>query len=420
MEDMARWTQGGTAVWRVGLVVALAAAITACGDDDSDDAAGGSDPSSGNETTDADAAATDDAAEAVIPGDDWQIDEPEDHDIDPAGLEAAREYAFADEMHTQGVVVVHEGAIVAEWYGDDADADSYAASWSMAKSFTSALVGIAIEDGLIEGVDEPMTTWFPEWEADERADITLRDVLQMSSGLDWVEDYDPTSAATSDIVQMVLGQPDELAYASSRPPLHPAGEVWNYSSGETMLMSGVLEQATGMPADEYAEQELFGPLGMDQVEWWRDAEDHTLTYCCLDTPTRDFARFGLLYSRNGNWGGDQLVPEGWVADSLEPAADSDGGYGYQWWLGGQEGIPDDSFAAIGHDGQYIYVVPSLDLVVARNGTYVKDPGEPVADPNLFDKYPSDALVPGKGTTPPEGEWNDSDFLGPIVEAVSAD
>jgi CubicO group peptidase (beta-lactamase class C family) len=242
----------------------------------------------------------------------------------------------------------------------------------------------------------------------------------MSSGLDWIEDYDPSSAGTSDIVQMVLGEPDELAYASSQPPLHPAGEVWNYSSGETMLMSGMLEQATGMSAEEYAQQELFGPLGMDQVEWWRDAEGHTLTYCCLDTPTRDFARFGLLYARGGNWGGEQIVPEEWVADSVVPAEDSDGGYGYQWWLGSgpnSELVPDDTLSALGHDGQYIYVMPSLDLVVVRNGTYVKDPGEPVADPNLFDRYPSDALVEGKGTTPPEVEWDEGEFLDPIIEAL---
>jgi CubicO group peptidase (beta-lactamase class C family) len=399
--------------------MALGVAITACSGDD-DDSADGGDSKSNSESADADAAATDDAAEALVPGDDWQVDDPEDHGIDPAGLEQARAYAFADDLHTQGVVVVHEGAIVAEWYADDADADSYAASWSMAKSFTSALVGIAIEDELIPGVDEPMTTWFPQWEADERADITLENVLQMSSGLDWVEDYDPSSAGTSDIVQMVLGEPDELAYAVSQPPLHPAGEVWNYSSGETMLMSGMLEQATGMSAEEYAQQELFGPLGMDQVEWWRDAEGHTLTYCCLDTPTRDFARFGLLYARNGNWGGEQIVPAEWVADSVVPAEGSDGGYGYQWWLGSgpdATSVPDDTLSAIGHDGQYIYVMPSLDLVVVRNGTYVKDPGEPVADPNLFDKYPSDALVEGKGTTPPEAEWDEREFLDPIVDAL---
>jgi CubicO group peptidase (beta-lactamase class C family) len=316
------------------------------------------------------------------------------------------------------VVVVHEGRIVGEWYDEEhgAGPDSWGASWSMAKSFASALVGIAVEDGLIPGVDEPMTTWFPDWAGTDREDITLRDVLQMSSGLDWDEDYDPSAVSESEVIQMVLGEEDQLTFAASREAEHPPGSTWNYSSGDAMLLSAVIEQATGMPAGEYAEQEIFGPLGIDQVDWWQDARGHTLTYCCLDTTTRDFARFGLLYAQDGRWGDEQVVPQGWVEDSLEAAAASGGEYGYQWWLGQPDGIPDDMFAARGHDGQFIYVMPSLDLVVVRNGTYVKDPGEPVADPTLFEHYPSDGLVEGKGTSPPD-EWDEAAFLAPIVEAV---
>jgi CubicO group peptidase (beta-lactamase class C family) len=196
-----------------------------------------------------------------------------------------------------------------------------------------------------------------------------------------------------------------------------AGTRWNYSSGDTMLLSAVLEQATGMPVDEYARQELFDPLGMEQVEWWRDARGHTLTYCCLDTTSRGFARFGLLYERGGAWGDEQVVPAGWVEDSVEPGPATGGAYGYQWWLLGEsEELPDDLFAAQGHDGQFIYVVPSLDLVVVRNGLYVKDEGPAVADPTLFEHYPSDGLVPGRGTIQPE-EWDAAEFLAPIVEAL---
>ena len=113
------------------------------------------------------------------------------------------------------------------------------------------------------------------------------------------------------------------------------------------------------------------------------------------------------------------MPEGWIEESLTPSAPSDAAgepYGYQWWLGEPEGIDEDVFAAVGHDGQWIYVVPGLDMVVVRNGTYVKDPGPPVADPSLFGLYPSDGLVPGKGTTPPE-DWDDAEFLGPIIAAA---
>jgi CubicO group peptidase (beta-lactamase class C family) len=371
--------------------------------------------SSDPETDEAEARA-ETAPVAVVPETEWDVHPPGDEGMDPEVLDRARDYAFGQGMNTQGVVVVRHGVIVAEWYADGADDSSWAASWSVAKSFTSALIGIAIDEGAIPGVDEPMTTYFPDWAGTPREAITLRDVLQMSSGLDWDEDYDPAALGESEIIHMVLGESDQLAYASSRPSRTEPGIEWSYSSGDTMLLSRVLEQATGMPVDEYAREKLFDAIGMEQVEWWRDAAGHTLTYCCLDTTSRGFARFGLLYLREGSWGDEQVVPASWVEESLEAAPASTGRYGYQWWLD-IDGAPDDTFAALGHDGQYIYVIPSLDLVVVRNGLYVKDPGEPVADPNLFAKYPSDGLAPGRGTTPPEGNWDDAEFLAPIVESI---
>jgi CubicO group peptidase (beta-lactamase class C family) len=393
----------------LGATLAAVVLAAACGgDDDADDAA----------PAEADTTEADDTATPVGPGP-WEVGAPEDHDLDPATLEEARTYAFADGRNTQGVVVVRDGVIVAEWYPDGAGPDSWVASWSVAKSFTSATVGIAIEEGAIPGVDEPMTTWYPEFAGTERADMTLQDVLQMGSGLDWVENYDPESIGDSDIIRMVTGERDQLAYAVSQPAEEPPGSRFSYSSGDTMLLSGVIEQATGMPADEYATDVLFEPLGLERAEWWRDGEGHTLTYCCFDSTSRDFARFGQLYLQDGRWGDEQVVPEGWIEESLTPSAPSDAAgepYGYQWWLGEPEGIDEDVFAAVGHDGQWIYVVPGLDMVVVRNGTYVKDPGPPVADPSLFGLYPSDGLVPGKGTTPPE-DWDDAEFLGPIIAAA---
>jgi len=349
----------------------------------------------------------------------WQVRAPEQEGMSSSVLEGTRTYAFADGMNTQGVVVVRHGAIVAEWYADGADEHSWGASWSMAKSFTSALVGIAIDEGLIPGVDVSMADYLPSWKGTDKEKIKLENVLQMASGLHWNESYDPADISSSDIITLVLQEADQLDYAQSRAVEVPPGTRFNYSSGDTMLLSGVLNVVTGRSAEDYAAEKLFGPLGMAQVEWWRDAHGHTLTYCCLDTPTRDFARFGLLYERGGNWESGPVVPSSWVQASVEPSAAFEG-YGYKWWLTGRtvEGIPADTFSARGHDGQYIYVIPSVDIVAVRNGLYVKYDGEPIADPNLFGFYPSAGLVAGQGTIAPTAGWSDVEFLKPIIDSIT--
>lgn len=349
-------------------------------------------------------------------GDGWVVSSPEAEGMDAAVLEQARTYAFTEGKNTQGVVVVRHGRIVAEWYAEGASAESYGASWSMAKSVTSALVGIALDEGLIPSLDVAISDYIPTWAGTEHAAITLRDVLEMSSGLEWDENY----GIGSDVFDMVITMGSALDIVVARPVAATPGTVFNYSSGDTMLLSEVLAEATGMSAGEYAQRKLFGPLGLENVEWWRDVAGRTLTYCCLDMRSRDFARFGELYLRGGAFRGRQIVPAAWVDASWTPSPSYEG-YGYQWWLVGRTdpGIPEDTVAAIGHDGQYIYIVPSLDLVVVRNGTYVKYDGEPVADPYLFIRYPSDGIVPDLGTRPPDA-WDDAAFLGPIVDAIVAD
>lgn len=355
------------------------------------------------------------AVPGPVPGSAWTVEAPEAHGMDPAVLAGAQTYAFAPGKNTQGVVVVRHGVIVAEWYADGADANSWGASWSVAKSFASALIGIAIDEGKIPSVDVPMTTYYPEWVGTGRDGITLRHILRMESGLDWDEDYDPASLGESEVIGMGASL-DELTYAASRPAEVPPGTRWSYSSGDSMLLSGVIEKATGMSAEQYADQVLFGRIGMEELDWWRDGPGHTLTYCCVDTTSRGFARFGLLYLRDGQWNGEQVVSPSWIADSLAPTAVSGGIYGYQWWRTPVAGAP-DAFSARGHDCQYIHVIPSLDLVVVRNGFYGKSPCEPVADPNLFLRYPPQGLIPGQGTIGPD-RWDDDAFLGPILASIT--
>ena len=343
----------------------------------------------------------------------WAVESPAAHGIDAAALDQARQYAFGDpSFNTQGVVVVRHGAIVSEWYAPGAGRDSWAASWSVSKSFASAMIGIAIADGDIAGVDEPMTTWIPEWNGTEHEDMTLRDVLTMSSGLQWNESYNPNDVLSSDVIQLVFAR-DQLAYAIARPQEVEPGTRWQYSSGDSMLLSRVIEAATGVPAHEFARTRIFEPLGMDPAELWSDAEGHGLTYCCLDTTSRGFARFGQLYLQGGEWNGEQIVPSAWVDESFAAAATWDG-YGYQWWRSTVDGH--EVVSARGHDGQFILVVPDLDLVVVRHGTYVKHPGAPVADPDLFSLYPSDGLIEGQGTMP-SGGFDDWTLLSLVIDSI---
>jgi len=367
----------------------------------------------------ADAGATDaGAVDAGGPVDDgWAVGAPEDHGMDPVALEALREYAFAEERNTQGVVVVRHGVIVAEWYAPSRDAASYAASWSVGKSVASALIGIAIDEGLIDGVDVPLTDYYPRWAGTEREAITLRHVLQQSTGLQWDETYDVDSRDSSDVIQLVLLETSQLEYVLERPQAVAPDTAFNYSSGNSLLLSGILEQATGAPAEEYAQARLFDPLGIEGAHWWRDTAGTTLTYCCVDMRTRDFARFGQLYLDRGAHEGAQIVPEAWIDESVAASPSFDG-YGYQWWLdgNGDPTLPADAYAAHGHDGQHVFVVPSLDLVVVRNGLYFKHRGDPVADPSLFARYPSDGIVPNRGTLPGEG-WSSEELLRLAVAAV---
>jgi len=348
------------------------------------------------------------------PQDQWIEQAPEEQGMDGPTLEGARSYAFADGKHTQGVVIVRGGALVAEWYADGSGPESWATSWSVAKSFTSVLIGIAIDEGLIPGVDVSMADYIPEWRGTDTEAITLRDVLTMSSGLGWTEDYTDLG---SDVAHLAARVSEPIPFVVGHSLTAQPRTFFNYSSGDTMLLSAVIEAATGMSAAEFAEERLFGPLGFRRAEWWSDIAGHSLTYCCLDSTSRDFARFGLLLLRRGRWSDRQVVSESWVEDSITPSR-AYVGYGYQWWLLGRDtpSLPADTYAAIGVDGQYVYVIPSLDLVVVRSGRYTKYDGPAVADPILFALLLSGGLIPTRGTRPPD-EWSDEAFLGRIVDSI---
>lgn len=294
-------------------------------------------------------------------------------DVDAGALEAAIATAFTEddpegrERNTRAVVVVRDGELLAERYGDGFDADTALLGWSMAKSVANALIGHAVLEGRLD-LDEPVVR--PGWEDDARADITLEHLLTMTSGLRFEEVYDPGTDAT----QMLFTPQDTGAYGAAQPLVHEPGTVWSYSSGTTNLLCDLAQEATGSGV-ELAHEVVFAPLGMSSAVLEPDTSGGLVCSSFLYATARDWARFGQLYLDDGVWEGERLLPPGWVEASFTPVATAtDTPYGYQWWL--NEGpdtslrmpsVPADAAWASGNEGQQVVVIPSEGLVVVRLG-----------------------------------------------------
>jgi CubicO group peptidase (beta-lactamase class C family) len=292
---------------------------------------------------------------------------------------------------TRAVVIIHHGKLVAEAYRDGFGPETKQVSWSMAKSVTSALAGRAVALGLIDDIDAPMPT--PLEAGDPRAEITWRQWLTMTDGLDYTE-IGATSMAANDVIQMMYGPGrfDVLAYIKAElPPLHEPGTVWNYSTAGFHLIGKAVQgllQDIQMPefaTDQglqlersFLQEILLRPIGMD-TELEFDSSGTFLGGSLVWASARDFAKFGYLYLRDGVWDGERLLPEGWVDFSRShPDGPKENVYGAGFWLttDGAEPVlsyqrrdapPWDSFAAEGHEGQTIFIVPSRDLVIVRLG-----------------------------------------------------
>jgi CubicO group peptidase (beta-lactamase class C family) len=297
-----------------------------------------------------------------------ELDARVDRDL----LDRSLDHAFAQPKSlgtTNAVLIVQRGAIVRERYADGLDAATPHVSWSMAKSMLHAAIGILVRDGRIDvaaRADEPA------WRApgDPRGRITIDQLLQMRSGLLFHEDY--VDAHTSHVIEMLFGagKPDAAAYAAALPLEHQPGSVFHYSSGTSNILSAVVARALGARGDAYREflrRELWDPLGMKSADPRFDEAGHWIASSFVFATAQDFARFGLLYLRDGIWEGRRILPEGWVdhARTYTGTDEETGmGYGAHWWLvPGSLGI----FRCSGYNGQRIIVVPPLDLVIVRLG-----------------------------------------------------
>jgi CubicO group peptidase (beta-lactamase class C family) len=270
-------------------------------------------------------------------------------------------------------LVLHHGIPVAEKYKPGFNAGTRFPSWSMAKSFTNALAGIMVKDGMLNILQ---TAQIEGWNADARSKITINDLMQMQSGLRWNEDY----GNRSDVTTMLYNSSDFAGFASGQPLDYPAGSHWYYSSGSTNIVNYLMRKQ--FRGDEayyaYAADRLFNKTGMPGAVFETDPSGTLVGSSYIYATARDYARFGLLYLRDGVFCGERILPEGWVSYTITPARHSKGNYGSFFWLNKGKyypSAPDDMYSCNGHDGQRIFVIPSKDLVVVVLGYSPKPDNE---------------------------------------------
>jgi CubicO group peptidase (beta-lactamase class C family) len=292
--------------------------------------------------------------------------------------------AFLADNQTQSFVVIQDGAVLYEKYFNDTRRDSIVTSFSVAKSFTSALIGIAIDEGYIQSAEDPITTYLPELtNRDTRFEqITIRHLLLMSSGLEY-EEFRPLLLNGDDPLTTYFPDQRRLALENTHI-VDPAGRYFSYNKYHPQLLGMILERATGVRVTDYLQTRLWNPLGMEYGASWStdsEASDFEKMETGVNARAIDFAKFGALYLNEGFWQGRQVISKDWVDESTRPYFPEEytnyypeyftslpgrAYYSYMWWGYARQADAYD-FAAEGDKGQFIYVSPSKQLVIVRNG-----------------------------------------------------
>ena len=299
-----------------------------------------------------------------FPGESWSVKDPDELGIDASKVEKLFDLSFEDDA-TQSVVLIKDGYIIAERYADGYDKDSIGTSWSMAKSFYASLIGISIERGEIGSLDDKVSDYLDYFNED-RKDITIREVLDMTSGL---ENPDHEH-------EIMFFKDDHLSYAKDIKRDKETNTVFEYNNINSLLLGDILLVATGKKADDLLKERVLDPIGTKNYVLWRDAADNVLSYCCIDMSARDYSRFGLLFSRNGAWNDQQIVPYDFVQETYDPrwlsTSDRAGmdrrGYGLHWWFSKND---DEGkiMNASGKFGQYIFIDQANDVIFTRITKY---------------------------------------------------
>jgi CubicO group peptidase (beta-lactamase class C family) len=294
----------------------------------------------------------------------WRSVAPSDLGIADEKIKHLFDLSFADSA-TQAVVLIKDGLLIGERYAEGYDKSSYGTSWSMAKSFYASLIGIAIDRGDIDSLDDKVALYL-DYFNDERAEISIRDLLDMSSGLE-MPDHEHEKMFFSN---------DHLAYAKAVGVGKPANQKFEYNNVNSMLLADILESATGKKADVLLKEQVFDKIGLTDVTLWRDAAGSPLTYCCVDTTARQYSRFGLLFARSGKWNQEQIISKSYVDQTFtnvwtelnSSTINQQRGYSLHWW----NSRDDDRsviFNTSGKFGQYIFVDRDNDLVFTRITKY---------------------------------------------------
>lgn len=288
----------------------------------------------------------------------WQHDLPENHGLNNTALETLHETLDPTQVFTS--VIVKDGFIVDEYYKDGYDETSIFTLQSCSKSITSALIGIAIHEGYIESVDVPISEYFPQIAASDNESlkqITIWHLLTHTSGLSISDDA---------IWDAWRGSDNWVDFALNRPVVAEPGAVFSYSTASTHLLCAILQKATGQTVYDFGKERLFDPVGMDSVQCETDPQGISDGGNGFSMNVYDMAKFGQLYLNSGVWEGQQIIPAEWVEESTSLQFKRSSGsadYGYQWWVRTFGAQRYAAFFAQGHGGQYIFVVPPLELVI---------------------------------------------------------
>lgn len=339
------------------------------------------------------------------PRSEWRECSPEEVGMSTENLKRVYDYAINPNITTQALLIIRKGYIVFELYLNGFSKNTGHYSYSVAKSFSSALIGIAYDKGYIKDLNSKIINYYKNYEylfnSEYKRNITIKNILTMTSGIEWNEEgYDRPE---NDVWIMIEEADDYFDYILSKPMRYEPGTDWNYSSGDSMLLSNVIKNSTGKTPFEFAKENLFNKIGINDISWEEDEAGHTITAWGILTTARNFAKFGYLYLKKGKWENEQIISKTWITESLKPVysrykeLDIIDFYGYQWWLlpalknYKKYNLPQSTYLAWGLYTQQIFIIPEKDLLIVRLG---------------------------HDTNADNDEWREAEFLNLVITSIN--